>query len=114
MGIDPYLNLLTAQTTVLAHQQTLNNLQVQQMASAVAPVAGPRRRVASFALAQHSRWRRRRRRQTRLSSSRIRPERAEQNAGLSNINPRKNDRRRTYQERDCPDWDSKASERHLQ
>jgi NodT family efflux transporter outer membrane factor (OMF) lipoprotein len=37
-GIDPYINVLTAQTTVLADQQTLNNLQVQQMTSAVALV----------------------------------------------------------------------------
>jgi outer membrane protein TolC len=37
-GIDPYINVLTAQTTVLADQQTLNNLQVQQMTAAVALV----------------------------------------------------------------------------
>ena len=37
-GIDPYINVLIAQTTVLADQQTLNNLQVQQMTSAVALV----------------------------------------------------------------------------
>jgi NodT family efflux transporter outer membrane factor (OMF) lipoprotein len=37
-GIDPYVDVLIAQTTVLANQQTLNNLQVQQMASAVALV----------------------------------------------------------------------------
>jgi NodT family efflux transporter outer membrane factor (OMF) lipoprotein len=35
-GIDPYLNVLIAQTTKLANQQTLNNLQVQEMTSAVA------------------------------------------------------------------------------
>jgi len=35
-GVDPYLDVLIAQTTVLADQQTLNNLQVQQMTSAVA------------------------------------------------------------------------------
>ncbi len=34
-GLDPYLNLLTTQTTLLASQQTLLNLQVQQMTSAV-------------------------------------------------------------------------------
>lgn len=34
-GIDPYLNLLTTQTTLLASQQTLLNLHVQQMTSAV-------------------------------------------------------------------------------
>ena len=34
-GIDPYINVLIAQTTLLANQETLNNLQVQQMASAV-------------------------------------------------------------------------------
>jgi NodT family efflux transporter outer membrane factor (OMF) lipoprotein len=37
-GIDPYINVLIAQTTVLAEQQTLNGLQVQQMTSAVALV----------------------------------------------------------------------------
>jgi NodT family efflux transporter outer membrane factor (OMF) lipoprotein len=37
-GIDPYLDVLLAQTTVLADQQTLNALQVQQMTSAVALV----------------------------------------------------------------------------
>jgi NodT family efflux transporter outer membrane factor (OMF) lipoprotein len=35
-GIDPYINVLVAQTTLLSNQQTLNNLQVQQMTSAVA------------------------------------------------------------------------------
>jgi NodT family efflux transporter outer membrane factor (OMF) lipoprotein len=35
-GIDPYVDVLIAQTTVLADQQTLNTLQVQQMTSAVA------------------------------------------------------------------------------
>jgi NodT family efflux transporter outer membrane factor (OMF) lipoprotein len=34
-GIDPYLNVLTAQTTLLADQQTLVTLQIQQMVSAV-------------------------------------------------------------------------------
>lgn len=34
-GLDPYLNLLTTQTTLLASQQTLLNLHVQQMTSAV-------------------------------------------------------------------------------
>jgi NodT family efflux transporter outer membrane factor (OMF) lipoprotein len=37
-GIDPYVNVLIAQTTVLSDQQILNNLQVQQMTSAVALV----------------------------------------------------------------------------
>ncbi|HTC46405.1 MAG TPA: efflux transporter outer membrane subunit [Candidatus Aquilonibacter sp.] len=35
-GIDPYIDVLVAQTTVLADQQTLNGLQVQQMTYAVA------------------------------------------------------------------------------
>jgi NodT family efflux transporter outer membrane factor (OMF) lipoprotein len=35
-GIDPYVDVLIAQTTVLADLQTLNGLQVQQMTSAVA------------------------------------------------------------------------------
>jgi NodT family efflux transporter outer membrane factor (OMF) lipoprotein len=34
-GVDPYLDVLIAQTTVLADQQTLNGLQVQQMTYAV-------------------------------------------------------------------------------
>ncbi|MFZ0278965.1 MAG: efflux transporter outer membrane subunit [Candidatus Sulfotelmatobacter sp.] len=37
-GVDPYLDVLVAQTTVLADQQTLNALQVQQMTYAVALV----------------------------------------------------------------------------
>jgi NodT family efflux transporter outer membrane factor (OMF) lipoprotein len=37
-GIDPYIDVLVAQTTVLADEQTLNGLQVQQMTSAVALV----------------------------------------------------------------------------
>src|ERR1700733_3943496 len=37
-GIDPYVDVLIAQTPVLADMQTLNNLQVQEMTSAVALV----------------------------------------------------------------------------
>ena len=37
-GIDPYVDVLVAQTTLLADQQTLNNIQVQEMTSAVALV----------------------------------------------------------------------------
>jgi NodT family efflux transporter outer membrane factor (OMF) lipoprotein len=37
-GIDPYVDVLIAQTTLLSNQQTLNNLQVEQMAYAVALV----------------------------------------------------------------------------
>jgi NodT family efflux transporter outer membrane factor (OMF) lipoprotein len=37
-GVDPYVDVLIAQTTVLADQQTLNNLQVQQMTFTVALV----------------------------------------------------------------------------
>src|ERR1700735_346907 len=37
-GVDPYVDVLIAQVTVLADQQTLNGLQVQQMASSVALV----------------------------------------------------------------------------
>ena len=37
-GIDPYLDVLVAQTTVLGDQQALNALQVQQMTSAVSLV----------------------------------------------------------------------------
>jgi NodT family efflux transporter outer membrane factor (OMF) lipoprotein len=34
-GIDPYLNVITAQTTLLTNQQTAVNLRVQQMTSSV-------------------------------------------------------------------------------
>jgi len=34
-GLDPYLNLLTTQTTLLAARETLANLKIQQMSSAV-------------------------------------------------------------------------------
>lgn len=37
-GIDPYLNVLTAQTTVLSDQETLVTLQINQMVSAVSLV----------------------------------------------------------------------------
>jgi NodT family efflux transporter outer membrane factor (OMF) lipoprotein len=37
-GVDPYIDVLIAQTTVLADQQVLNGLQVQQMIYAVALV----------------------------------------------------------------------------
>jgi NodT family efflux transporter outer membrane factor (OMF) lipoprotein len=37
-GIDPYIDVLVAQTTLLADEQTLNSLQVEQMTSAVALV----------------------------------------------------------------------------
>jgi NodT family efflux transporter outer membrane factor (OMF) lipoprotein len=39
-GVDPYLDVLIAQTTVLADQQILNTLQVQEMTSAVALIEG--------------------------------------------------------------------------
>jgi NodT family efflux transporter outer membrane factor (OMF) lipoprotein len=35
-GIDPYVDVLIAQTTLLSNQQTLNNIQVQEMTAAVA------------------------------------------------------------------------------
>ena len=38
LGVDPYLNVLTAQTTLLADQQTLTGLQIQQMTEAVSLV----------------------------------------------------------------------------
>jgi NodT family efflux transporter outer membrane factor (OMF) lipoprotein len=34
-GVDPYIDVVTAQTTVLGNQQTLNSLQVEEMTSAV-------------------------------------------------------------------------------
>jgi NodT family efflux transporter outer membrane factor (OMF) lipoprotein len=35
LGIDPYLNVITAQTTLLSNQQTAVNLRMQQMTSSV-------------------------------------------------------------------------------
>ena len=35
LGIDPYLNVITAQTTLLSNQQTAVNLRVQQMTTSV-------------------------------------------------------------------------------
>ncbi len=35
MGIDSYLNVITAQTTLLANRQALVNLHTQQMTAAV-------------------------------------------------------------------------------
>lgn len=37
-GIDPYVDVLVAKTTLLSNEQTLNNLQVEEMTSAVALV----------------------------------------------------------------------------
>ncbi|MFZ0537815.1 MAG: RND transporter, partial [Candidatus Sulfotelmatobacter sp.] len=37
-GIDPYVDVLIAQTTLLADMQTLNTLQVEEMTDAVALV----------------------------------------------------------------------------
>ena len=34
-GIDPYIDVVTAQTTLLSNQQTLANLQMQQMTASV-------------------------------------------------------------------------------
>ena len=34
-GVDPYLNVVTVQTTLLNNQQTLANLHVQEMTSSV-------------------------------------------------------------------------------
>ena len=34
-GVDPYVDLVTAQTTLLGDQQTLNSLQVSEMMQAV-------------------------------------------------------------------------------
>jgi NodT family efflux transporter outer membrane factor (OMF) lipoprotein len=39
IGIDPYINVLTAQTTLLAAEQTLANLQTQRMTSVVRLIA---------------------------------------------------------------------------
>jgi outer membrane protein TolC len=35
LGIDPYLNVLTAQTSLLSNKQTAVNLRIQQMTSSV-------------------------------------------------------------------------------
>ena len=37
-GIDPYVDVLTAQTTLLTAQQSLTSLQIQQMTAAVSLV----------------------------------------------------------------------------
>ena len=34
-GIDPYIDAITAQTTLLANQQSLTNLQVQEMTASI-------------------------------------------------------------------------------
>ena len=34
-GVDPYVDIITAQTTLLGNQETLNSLQVEEMLSAV-------------------------------------------------------------------------------
>jgi outer membrane protein TolC len=39
IGIDPYINVLTAQNTLLADQQSLANLQTQRMTSVVQLIA---------------------------------------------------------------------------
>ncbi len=51
-GIDPYVDVLIAQTTLLSNQQTLNNLQVQEMTAAVALIEASVRRMGSFAIAE--------------------------------------------------------------
>ena len=38
-GIDPYIDVVTAQTTLLSNQQSLTNLQVQEMAASVQLIA---------------------------------------------------------------------------
>jgi NodT family efflux transporter outer membrane factor (OMF) lipoprotein len=38
-GIDPYIDVVTAQTTLLSNQETLNNLQVQEMTASVQLIA---------------------------------------------------------------------------
>ena len=35
LGIDPYLNVITAQTTLLSNRQTAVNLRIQQMTASV-------------------------------------------------------------------------------
>ena len=35
LGVDPYLNVVTSQTTLLSNQQTLASLHVQEMTTSV-------------------------------------------------------------------------------
>ena len=48
-GIDPYIDVVTLQNTVLSNQQTLASLQIEQMTGAVELVRGLRRRLGYFA-----------------------------------------------------------------
>ena len=47
-GVDPYVDVVIAQTTLLNNQETLNALQVEEMTSAVAAGAGFGRRLGPF------------------------------------------------------------------
>ena len=51
-GIDPYVDVLIAQTTVLANMQTLNNFQVEADDRCGRPGAGSGRRLGRFAVAE--------------------------------------------------------------
>ena len=53
-GIDPYVDVLIAQTTLLADQQTLNNLQVQRDDLRRSAGGGPWRRLGSLTIAEPS------------------------------------------------------------
>ena len=46
-GVDPYVDVVTAQTTLLRNQETLNALQVEEMISAVQLVQALGRRMGS-------------------------------------------------------------------
>ena len=50
-GVDPYVDVVIAQTTLLDNQETLNALQVEEMTSAVRTGAGAGRRMGSHAAA---------------------------------------------------------------
>jgi len=50
-GLDPYVNVVTAQTTVLSDQEALATLQVEQMTFCGATRQGAWRRVGRFAVA---------------------------------------------------------------
>jgi outer membrane protein TolC len=39
LGIDPYIDVVTAQTTLLNNQQTLTNIKVQEMTASVQLIA---------------------------------------------------------------------------
>ncbi len=54
-GVDPYLDVVTLQTTLLGNQQTLASLHVLEMTNSVTADRGPWRRLGPFAVADAGR-----------------------------------------------------------